>query len=105
VPMDRVLPGGDLGSGAPDLVVVLVASISRIGRKYDEFALRISHLDAGCAALQLSVAAAARHVSVSFASAWNADLASLLELEPDGEVVTAVAALSRLNPEGTVLCR
>jgi SagB-type dehydrogenase family enzyme len=105
VPMDRVLPGCNVSSGPPDLVMVFVASVSRIGRKYDEFALRISHLDAGCAALQLSVAAAARHVSVSFASAWSADLACLLELEPGSEIVTAVAALSRLSRERTVLCR
>lgn len=104
VPIDRVLPGCGPGSGSPDLVVVFVASIGRISRKYDEFALRVSLLDAGCAALQLSVAAAERQFSVSFASVWSADLAGLLELEPDGEVVTAVAVLSRLDAEWAVLC-
>jgi hypothetical protein len=79
--------------------------VSRIANKYEEFAPRLSHLDTGCAALQLSVAAAARDVAVSFAAGWRPGLVGLLELEPDGEVVTAVAVVDGTSLEGTVSCR
>lgn len=105
IPLNRLLAGTGIRPGARDAAVIFVASVRRIGRKYDEFALRLSHLDAGCATLQLSVAAAARHVPVTFAPGWDADLPGLLELEPGDEMVMALAVLSGLAPEGSPECR
>jgi SagB-type dehydrogenase family enzyme len=104
IPLDSLLSSG-VGLDSRDVVLIFVASVSRIANKYEEFAPRLSHLDTGCAALQLSVAAAARDVAVSFAAGWRPGLVGLLELEPDGEVVTAVAVVDGTSLEGTVSCR
>ncbi|HZR48153.1 MAG TPA: nitroreductase family protein [Streptosporangiaceae bacterium] len=105
IPLPTLLAGTGRGAGAFDVVVIFVASVRRIGRKYDEFAARLAHLDAGCAALQLSVAGSAAGITTSFAAAWSPDVAELLELEPDdGEMVTAIAVLHGNWPEGTAAC-
>jgi hypothetical protein len=88
-----------------DVAVIFIAAIGRLGRKYGDFAPRLSHLDAGCAALQLSVASAARGVTATFASTWSTDLPNLLELEPGGEVVTALAVLHPMQRDGSSSCR
>jgi len=105
IPLHTLLAGTGLSAGPFDVVLVFVASVRRIARKYDEFAARLSYLDAGCAALQLSVAATARGITASFAASWSTGVAELLELEPDdGEMVTAIAVLHGNWPEGTAAC-
>lgn len=97
IPLERLLANTDLraahGTGPFDLALIFVAAVARLSRKYGDFALRLAFLDAGCAALQLAVAAVDRHADVIFASAWNDELAGLLELEDDAELITAVAGL------------
>ncbi|MBV9451291.1 MAG: nitroreductase family protein [Streptosporangiaceae bacterium] len=104
VPLDSLL-AARTGCGPRDVALIFVVSVSRIAHKYEEFALRLSHLDTGCAALQLSVAAAARGVAVSFAPSWSAGLFDLLELEAGGELVTAVAVVDGASLEGATSCR
>lgn len=103
IPPARLVTG--TGLGPHDVLVIFVASIGRIAVKYDEFALRLSQLDAGCAALQLAVAAAARGLVVSFTAGWSPDLAGLLELDPVAELVTAVAVLDGASLDGATSCQ
>jgi SagB-type dehydrogenase family enzyme len=103
IPLDAVLPGACRAAEADEraaVLVIFVASVGRLARKYDEFALRLAHLDAGCAALQFAATAVGRNAAVSFAYAWHPGLDDLLELDPEDEVVTAVAVLHRLSEEG-----
>jgi hypothetical protein len=104
VPLARALKGTDLASEELDFAVVLVAAVGELRRRYGTFALRLSHLDAGCAATQLSAAAASRGRRVSFAGSWSQELSDLLELDPDDEIVAAVAGIHR-PPEVSALCR
>jgi hypothetical protein len=89
----EALAGTDLAGTTPVAVVVLVASIGRLTGKYQHFAKRLAHLDAGVAALQLSLVAEGLDLDVDFATRWDEQLADLLELYPGGEVITVVAAL------------
>jgi SagB-type dehydrogenase family enzyme len=102
VPPDSLLTGTGVAPG--DVLVVFVASVGRISAKYEDFALRLSHLDAGCAALQLTVSAATRGVRTWFAAGWSPALAGLLELDPDGELVTAIAVLDADSLDGDATC-
>jgi SagB-type dehydrogenase family enzyme len=107
VPLAQILAGTDLDAGRTDAVFVLVGDVGRLRQKYDTFAWRLAHLDAGCAALQLQLVAAGYGLRVVFASTWPAQLAELLELHPGREVVTAVAgvcATSRPGREGSASC-
>jgi SagB-type dehydrogenase family enzyme len=94
VALTQILDGTDLDPARADVVLVLVGAVGRLREKYDDFAWRLTHLDTGCAALQLQLVAAGYGLRVTFASAWPAQLAELLELDPLREVVTAVASVS-----------
>jgi hypothetical protein len=84
----------------PAAVIVLVAHVARIARKYTSFGYRLAHLDAGVAAAQLIAVAQELDLAVAFAPTWSADLAELLELLPDQEHITAVAVLTPQEREG-----
>lgn len=101
IPLDSLLSPGP---SPLDVALIFTASVSRAARKYGDFALRLSHLDTGCAALQLAVAAATSDVRLSFAPAWRPGLPALLELEPGGELVTAIAVVDGTSLEGDVPC-
>jgi SagB-type dehydrogenase family enzyme len=85
--------GTDLASGDLDAVLVLVADVGRLAGKYGSFAFRLAHLDAGCAAMQLTAVAAGCGLEVSFATSWDGQMAELLELKPEAEMVTVVTGL------------
>jgi hypothetical protein len=85
--------GTDLASGDLAAVLVLVADVGRLAGKYGSFAYRLAHLDAGCAAMQLAAVAAGCGLDVSFATSWDGQLAGLLELTPEAELVTVVTGL------------
>lgn len=87
------LAGTDPGGQPAAAALVLVAARARLAGKYDTFAHRLSHLDAGCATTQLAVVAAHHGLTVTFGSAWDERLAQLLELLPDEQFVTALATL------------
>ncbi|MCQ4042783.1 nitroreductase family protein [Streptantibioticus rubrisoli] len=93
VSMEACLADSGLPAEGVRAVVVLVASVGRLGAKYGRFAHRLAHLDAGCAAVSLAVAAAEQGLAAVFAPAWRADLAELLELHSDRELVTALVTL------------
>jgi SagB-type dehydrogenase family enzyme len=93
VPLARVLDGTGLDSARTDIAVILVGAAGRLSQKYGDFAWRLTHLDTGCAALQFQLVAVSYGLSVTFAPAWPAQLSQMLELDPDREVVTAVASL------------
>ncbi len=97
LPLAEVMAGTDLDPDGLDAAVVLVAEIGRLAGKYEGFAWRLAHLDAGCAAMQLSAVAAGHGIDVTFASSWDEHLGELLELSPRTEVVTVVAALRGLG--------
>lgn len=93
VPLMQILAGTDLDREDLDIALVLVGSAGRLSQKYGDFAWRLTHLDSGCAALQLSVVAASCGLQTTFASSWPSTLSDQLELDPDREVITAVAGL------------
>jgi SagB-type dehydrogenase family enzyme len=103
VPLAHALASTDLNPAALDFALVLVASVNQLRYRYGTAALRMSHLDAGCAATQLSAAATRCGRPVSFASCWSRELADLLELDPDHEVVAAVAGI-RHDPGEPLAC-
>ncbi|MFE2355009.1 hypothetical protein [Streptomyces parvulus] len=88
-----VLADTDLDADGLDAVMVFAAAHGRLARKYEEFAYRLAHLDAGCAATQLSAVSTARGLTVRFATRWSEAFADLLDLSPDVQYVTAVAGL------------
>lgn len=85
--------GTDLPPDDLDAMLVLVADVGRLAGKYGSFAYRLAHLDAGCAAMQLAAVAAGCGLEVSLATSWDAQLAGLLELKPEAELVTVVTGL------------
>jgi nitroreductase len=93
VSVARCLDGTGLSADGVEAVVVLVAAARRLANKYGWFAYRLAHLDAGCATVSFAAAAASRGLSTCFASGWPDELAELLELEPEREVITAVASI------------
>jgi SagB-type dehydrogenase family enzyme len=94
VPISRVLDGTDLDATCMDVVIVLVGEAGRLRRKYGDFAWRLTHLDAGCAALQLHLVAEGYGLQATFASTWPIQIAELLDLDRHDEVVTAIAGLA-----------
>jgi SagB-type dehydrogenase family enzyme len=108
IPLAQVLAGTGLDAAYTDLVIVLTAAVGRLGKKYHDFAWRLAHLDAGCAAIQLRTIAGGYGVQATFAAAWPAQLGQTLELDPRREIVTAVAgisALGHLPAEGPSRCQ
>lgn len=93
ITLARILEGTDLDAEHTDVAIMLVGTVGRLRKKYGDFAWRLTHLDAGCAALQLRLVAADYGLRATFASSWPAELADLLELDPVREMVTAVAGI------------
>lgn len=89
-----LLASTDLPGEPPDLLLVMVAALGRLGEKYGEFCLRLAHLDAGCAALQLAIVAPELRLTGDFAASWTPEIAAALELDPGTELVTAVAGIT-----------
>jgi SagB-type dehydrogenase family enzyme len=83
VPLARCLAGTGLTAPPVQLAIVLVGAVGRVRQKYDTFAYRLTHLDAGCAAAQL--AAVGRGYGLTVSSAPGADdredLGQLMPLE------------------------
>jgi bacteriocin biosynthesis cyclodehydratase domain-containing protein len=103
VPVTSIAACTDLGVDVEtDALVIFVAAVARLRKKYADFSWRLSHLDAGCAALQLSLVAATYGLNVCHANAWNAELADLIGLDPDNEIVTAVGRLRPAGPDSEV---
>lgn len=100
VGIGNVLAETGLEPVEPAAVIVFVAHVARIARKYTSFGYRLAHLDAGVAAAQLIAVAQELDLAVAFAPTWSADLAELLELLPDQEHITAVAVLTPQEREG-----
>jgi SagB-type dehydrogenase family enzyme len=101
------LEGTDLDPSRTAVAIALVGEAGRLSQKYEDFAWRLTHLDSGCAALQLHLAAACYGLSATFAARWPARLGEMLELERRSEVVTAIAGLedNEALPEGDPRCR
>ncbi|MFD7761768.1 nitroreductase family protein [Streptomyces microflavus] len=77
---------------SPDVVLVVVGALWRLKLKYSTFALRLGHLDAGCALAQLHAVATDRGARLTLNDRWQPTLPTLLELKED-EQVMAVAGL------------
>lgn len=92
VPADECLRCTDLPRDSA-AVVLFIAAFGRLARKYGRFAYRLAHLDAGCAATQLSVVARDAGLTLRFASAWDDRLPGLVGLDRRIEAVAAVAAV------------
>jgi SagB-type dehydrogenase family enzyme len=93
VPLSQVLAETGLTATGPAAVLVFVAYVARIARKYTNFGYRLAHLDAGVAATQLMAVAQELGLTVAFAPAWSDGLAEFLELLPSQEYITALAVL------------
>jgi bacteriocin biosynthesis cyclodehydratase domain-containing protein len=98
IPPARVLAETDMHDGGLDLILIMVGNVGRLRQKYGDFCWRLAHLDAGCAALQLTTVAADYGLTLRFATTWTPALAGLLELDPEREVITAVAGLTLGGP-------
>lgn len=93
VSLSQVLAETGLTATEPAAVLVFVAHVARIARKYTNFGYRLAHLDAGVAATQLMAVAQELELTVVFAPTWSDGLAEFLELLPDQEYITALAVL------------
>jgi SagB-type dehydrogenase family enzyme len=89
----QVLAETGLTATEPAAVLVFVAHVARIARKYASFGYRLAHLDAGVAATQLMAVAQELGLTVTFAPAWSDGLAEFLELLPGQEYITALAVV------------
>jgi bacteriocin biosynthesis cyclodehydratase domain-containing protein len=92
--LPELLASTDLPDQPVDLLLVLVAALGRVRQKYGEFSLRLAHLDAGCAALQLAMMAPQLGLKAAFAASWTPAVATELELDPQVELVTAIAGVT-----------
>jgi SagB-type dehydrogenase family enzyme len=107
VPLAQILAETGLDAARTELVIVLAGAVGRLRKKYHNFAWRLAHLDAGCAAMQLRTVAGGYGMRATFAAAWPAQLGQALELDPHYEIVTAVAGISAPAPmreEGSPRC-
>jgi SagB-type dehydrogenase family enzyme len=75
--------------------VITTAALSRLRAKYNDFALKLAYLDAGCAMTQLELACAAAGLSGhGCLSMDGAYLAGLIGADPETEPVTGLAFVS-----------
>jgi hypothetical protein len=82
----RALPGDDWRHA-----LVWVARLDELWQKYDDFAVRLAHLDAGVALTHAAVLAAALGSPPRMPASWHAaPFAELLDLTPDTELVTGI---------------
>lgn len=91
--LDKCLAGTLLAADVPSMALVLVGAVGRMIRKYGPVGYRLAHLDAGCAAFQLAAVADRYALSVSFTDPAGQGLATVLELYPEQEEITAVAGI------------
>jgi hypothetical protein len=83
---------------AGELHLVFVGNVGRLAAKYSEFAVRLAHLDAGCALAQLRQVAAHLGLCVRIDDPGGPGLIEDLELLPGPELVTARATVSTPLP-------
>lgn len=82
----RALPDADWRHA-----LVWVARLDELWQKYDDFAVRLAHLDAGVALTHAAVLAAALGSPPRMPTSWHAaPFAELLDLTPDTELVTGI---------------
>lgn len=77
------------------VAVIMTAALSRLRAKYNDFALKLAYLDAGCAMTQLELACAA--AGLSCRGCLSVDAAYLAELtgaDPETEPVTGLAFIA-----------
>jgi hypothetical protein len=97
VSLTDALSSTDLDPSGVASAVVLVATFGQMRYRLGTLAPRLCLLEAGSVAAELS--ASRRGLKISFASCWSWDLASLLDLDPELEIVAAVAAVHHQEPE------
>ncbi len=79
----------------PDALLVLTGAFARVASKYNAFAYRIIHLDAGVAVAQMKAAAAGLGLRLNVLHEWNEpELAALMGIDKLNEPVTVVCTLS-----------
>jgi hypothetical protein len=103
VPLADALASTDLDPSVLGFALVLVAAVGQARHSFGTLALRLSHLDAGCVAAQLSAVAAGFGRRLHFASTWSRELADLLDLDPARELVAAVVGVE--HPKEGPECR
>ncbi|MEV5498721.1 hypothetical protein AB0M50_25305 [Nonomuraea fuscirosea] len=97
--MARLLDGVAFPPGPePEVVVFTVAALKGLKERHHTSAHRIALLDGGYAAMRLATVVDAFGLSARFAHSWPRDVGSRLELYPNDEFVTSIAAV-----EGTPL--
>jgi SagB-type dehydrogenase family enzyme len=83
------------------VAVIMTAALSRLRAKYNDFALKLAYLDAGCAMTQLELACAAAGLSChGCLSLDGAYLAELIGADPETEPVTGLAFISVRGDQG-----
>lgn len=99
----------DLPTGEPYFaVVVLVAALGRLSRKYEAFSYRLVHLDAGVAMTQLDAVAAGYGWQTTWAATWDERAAALMGLDPREQLVTGVVGIGiphKKQRDGGSTCR
>jgi hypothetical protein len=97
VSLPEALRSTDLDPADLAFALVLVASVGELRFRLGTLAPRQCHLDAGRIATDLSTTPLG--LPISFASRWSKDLAGLMDLDPELEIVAAVAAVPRHEQE------
>jgi SagB-type dehydrogenase family enzyme len=85
--------------GGWDWLIVWTTMVAKLAVKYRDFSLRLAHLDAGVALVHATIVARAIGLDVGLVARWKAaPLVALLDLDPEGEIVTGLMALRRTSP-------
>ena len=94
ITVQECLRMSDLNAGQATMALVCVGPRWSMIRSKGNWAYRFAHLEAGRMATRLAVIADSHGVQASFASAWQRDMAQLLELRPDREMILMIAGLT-----------
>jgi hypothetical protein len=94
MPLEECLHACDLKDGQATMALVCVGPKWSMIRSKGNWAYRFAHLEAGRIATRLSLIADSHGVQASFASVWQRDMAQLLELRQDREMILMIAGLT-----------
>jgi hypothetical protein len=89
----RCVACSDLNRDGLAAVIAFVGDVRPSGRAGGNSSFRLANLRTGFAVAELLVMASDQQLTVDLASQWTAEVAELLELRSDREIITALAGL------------
>jgi hypothetical protein len=94
ITLEECLRWCDLNAEHTTMALVCVGPRWSMMRSKGNWAYRFAHLEAGQIAMRLSLIAHAHGVEACFSSAWQRDMAQLLELRQDREMILMITGLT-----------